>query len=204
MLFQFSYVVFTTTRLFAITSAKPLSSPQPEGDLEISEVPVNFVALSSETSSSNILFSNDPSDYSLFLNTYDNSVGPESSDIFPVSSDGDTRNNLVTSCLSEINLDPPTALDILRPRDSLDGAWTSLSPQTENGGQKCANPYNQAPKPPPPSSQPELRLPSLLEDLDFEKCPPLPDGTKRQALCCYGPDIKTGGKIWIAQTCWSC
>lgn len=116
---------------------------------------------------------------------------------FAMGSDGENTSNLVASCVGESNVDPSSGLDILMSRDSLDETWTSLAPATEEN--QC--PSKQDPKPPP---EPQLSIPSLLEYIDTDECPPLPDGRKRHALCCYDPDIVISPGNSVAKNCWRC
>lgn len=195
-------VYCVSVALLSATTGKPLASPQPEDSLgsldlwqsdggSLNQAPINeeYLPLLSLTS----VFSDAASDYSLF------SDGDAISGAFPTGVDGEVTDSLVASCLGTSNIDSSSDLDILISRDSLSNIFTSLGPATEEN--QCRDPSNQTPKPP---SQPELRIPSLLQEFDSVECPPLPDGRKRQPLCCYKPDLEVSPGIQIAQGCWSC
>lgn len=188
--------------LLSAATGNPLASPQPEdnpGSLDLwqsdgdslTEAPLNDDSLT--LPSLNSIFSDAPSDYSLF------SDGDAISAAFQTGSDGEATDSLVASCLGVSNVDSSSDLDILISRDSLTDTWTSLRPATEEN--QCIDPLNRNRQ---PSPQPELRIPSLEDDFDSVECPPLPDGRKRQPLCCYKEDIEVSPGVHVAQGCWNC
>lgn len=186
--------------LLSITTGKPVSSPQPD----------DFWGLSDIWASDGGLY-NEPAanlDSSAFLSLnpvssdawYDYSMVSDSdADIstFAIPSDEENTSNLDTFCVGDSNVDPPSDLDILMSRDSLDQIWTSFGPSTEP--KLC--PANRDPQPPP---QAPLHIPSPEQFDIAEECPPLPDGRRRHALCCYDPDVPTPSGDVVAKNCWRC
>ena len=183
-----SRVCVISISLLSVTSGKPLSLPEPDdatGFLDLWPSDGGFFTEPTATLESSY-------DYSMFSDSDANLSG------FAMDSDGENMRNLVTSCVDESNIDPFSGLDILKPRDSLAQMWTTLEPSTE---QKLC-PANRDPQPPP--EIPPLMLPFLNDYADTEECPPLPDGRKRQALCCYDPDVQTPNGDSVSKNCWRC
>ena len=186
--------------LLPAVTGKPVSSPQPDGTVDFSDI----------WPSDGGFFTEPPAglDSSVFLafnpvssdDGYDDSMFSDSdTDISASVPDSDEENpsNLDGACVSDSDVDLPSNLDILMSRDSLDHTWTSFEPSTEE--KVC--PANREPQPPP---QTPLQLPTLEQYDVTEECPPLPDGRKRHALCCYDPDIRQPSGDVIAKNCWRC
>ena len=186
--------------MLSLTTGKPVSSPQPDEIRGLSDIWPSDGGLFTEPAAN--------LDSSAFLNLnpissdagYDYSMFSDSdADISTSAIDWDEEktSNLDTFCVGDSNVDPPSDLDILMSRDSLDQIWTSFGPSTE---QKLC-PANRDPQPPP---QAPLQIPSLDQYDVTEECPPLPDGRKRHALCCYDPDVHTPSGDVVAKNCWRC
>lgn len=186
--------------LLSVTTGKPVSSPQPDDTVGFSDIWPSDGGLFTEPAASldsSVFLSLNPVpsdagyDYYMFADS-DTDISASVMD-----SDEENTSNLDPSCVGDSNVDPPSDLDILRSRDSLDQTWTSLEPSPE---QKLC-PANREPKPPP---QTPLQLPSLDQYDVTEECPPLPDGRKRHALCCYDPDMREASGDVVAKNCWRC
>lgn len=203
LLIMRSRVCFISIALLSVTAGKPLSSPGPDDAVDFSDMWASdgdFFSDPAANLDSSVLSVLDPVssnsgyDYSMFSDS-----DADLSSAFALDSDGENTSNLVASCVGDSNVDPSSGFDILKSRDLLeDQTWTSLDPSTE---QKIC-PGNPKPNPPP---EPPLKIPSLFDFLtNKQECPPLPDGRKRQPLCCYDPDMVTPTGVTISKNCWRC
>lgn len=195
-----SRVCLVSVTLLSVTAGKPVSSPQPDDSTGFSDIWPSDGGLFTEPAA------NPDSSVFLTLNPVSSDVGydyymfPDSdaeSSSFAIDSGEEITSNLDASCVGNSNVDQASTLDIIKSRDLLDQTWTSLEPSTN---QKLC-PADRDSKPPP---QTPLQLPSLQQYTDAEECPPLPDGRKRQALCCYDPDVKTPSGDVVSKNCWRC
>ena len=207
---------FLHIALFSSTTAgKPLASPpgQDETQLDFSEIsPSDTDLLFTEAPSNDIIdsslspsntFPDDATDYSMFSDNNNDDVNPAA---FLAGSTGDIvgNNNLIASCLGESNnvnsLLGDDSANILRSREDYspddNTNWITME------GTQCSV-NNRNPQQPPPPPEPQLRTPSLLEEyFDTPECPPLPDGRRRQPLCCYSPDVEVSPGTYVAEFCW--
>lgn len=195
-----SRVCLISIALLSVTTGKPFASPQPDDTMDFSDMWPSDRELFTEPAANldssaflslNPASSDAASEYSMFSDS-----GADLS-AFTMDSDAENTNNLIASCVGDSNVDPSSGLDMLKSRDSLDQIWTSLKPSTD---QKLC-PADRDPKPPP---EPSLKIPPLDEYADTEECPPLPDGRKRQPLCCYDPDVTTPSGESVSKNCWRC